>query len=233
MNNKKITVSYRIGLLISLVSIIVSAVVVWLKPLPWMAEVSPVLVYCMVLSFPGVNFLVVLGLQFMDLYYRKKYAGTEDEEERAGIAIADRVGAYTVIFLAVEFFAMWICILYKVMPAAMKLDDGETGDFLKSLFKLLAILLSVMYIFIGNYIPLCRRKGQGFSCKWGEYSENVKYKSNRYAGKVFVITGLICTAVSILFNGYVGMGVMYVGLMTALIICNGKAKKYYHEEIKR
>lgn len=233
MNNKKITGLYRIGLLISFISIIFTAIVVWEKPLTWFPEVSPVFVYCFALCFPVVDFLVVLGLQFMDVYYRKKYDKTEDEEERAGIVSADRVGAYTVIFLSVEFFAMWLGILYVLMPSAMKLDDGETGEFLADLFKLLAVILSIMYIFLGNYMPLCRRKGLGFTCKWSDSNESVRYKTNRYAGKVFVIAGLISTFISIAFNGYIGMGTMIVTLIVALTVCSKKAKEYYLEEVDR
>lgn len=229
--NKKITVYYRIGLLISFISLIVTAVALWIKPLTWVFGGSPVFTYVFAASFPGIHFLIVLCLQFMDLYYRKAYNKSGDEEEKVGIVAANRVGSYVVIFLSVEYLAMWIGILYKVIPAAMKLNDGDVSDFLNSLFKILAILLSVMYIFLGNYIPICRRKGQGFSCKWSDFNENTKFKSNRYAGRVFFIAGLISTAVSIIFNGYIGMGTMFVALIAALIISCKKSKEYYLVEI--
>lgn len=231
MNNKKITCFYRIGLLISFMSIVFTAVVLWIKPLSWMPEVSTTLAYAIALCGPGLFFLVVSGLQFMDLYYRKKYEKAEDEEERAGILSANRLGSYAVIFLSVEYLAMWLCILYGILPSAMKLEDGETGDFLKSLFKMLAIMLSAMYIFLGNYIPTVRRKGQGFTSKWSDYNANTKFRSSRYAGKVFVIAGIISTLISIVFNGYIGMGTMIAALMAALVISDKKAKEYYLEEI--
>lgn len=230
--NNKFTRNYRIGLLISALSIIFTAFVVWIKPLAWFKEVSEILIYTMALSFPGIQFLVVLGLQFMDVYYRKKYEKAGDEEERAEILSANRVESYTVIFLSVEFIAMWIGVLYVVMPAAMKLEDGETWDFLNSLFKLLAIFFSVMYIFLGNYMPIVRRKGQGFSSKWADYNAATKFKSNRYAGKVFVITGIICTVISVFTIGIIGLSAVFAAMMVALIVSDKKAKEYYMEETR-
>ncbi len=62
-----------------------------------------------------------------------------------------------------------------------------------------ALLLGVMFIIIGNYMPKCRpNRTIGIKIKWTLANEENWERTHRLAGKVWVIAGVLCLAAALL-----------------------------------
>lgn len=66
---------------------------------------------------------------------------------------------------------------------------------------IMPILISVIFILIGNYLPKCKRNYTvGIRLPWTLYNDNVWIKTHRLGGFLFVITGVLVLFTSIFLN---------------------------------
>lgn len=60
-------------------------------------------------------------------------------------------------------------------------------------FTVVILILAVTFIIIGNYLPkTTRNRTMGIKVKWALASDENWYATHRFAGKVYVILGLLC-----------------------------------------
>jgi len=58
--------------------------------------------------------------------------------------------------------------------------------------RMIAVVLCLMYIVIGNYLPKCKRNALvGIRVSWTLDNDEVWFRTHRFGGKVFMIGGLI------------------------------------------
>lgn len=84
-----------------------------------------------------------------------------------------------------------------------------------NLVRFIPILIGILFILIGNYLPKCRQNyTMGIKVPWTLNSEENWEKTHRFGGKTFVIAGL-CIIIAAFWGGYGGL----VIFITALISC--------------
>lgn len=107
---------------------------------------------------------------------------------------------------------LWICPLVSLF-ATLAVYPYALGYDLNSSF-LTSVLLGVMFIVIGNYLPKCRQNYTiGIKLPWTLSDEDNWNKTHRLAGKLWFIGGLI-----ILLNAFVHLAGMWIMLGMLLIM---------------
>lgn len=87
------------------------------------------------------------------------------------------------------FFIMPIMSLF-VCGTTLAIALGHTPN---SIFAAVLVLLAVMFILIGNYMPKAtRNRTFGIKIKWALSNDENWQATHRFAGKVYVITGVVC-----------------------------------------
>lgn len=92
-----------------------------------------------------------------------------------------------------------IAINWIVMLAfGSKVQLGETYE-KPALGWALPLVFSAMFVAMGNYLPILRQNnGLGLRIKWTLENEQCWKLTHRFAGKLWVVTGLLLTVVSII-----------------------------------
>ena len=137
------------------------------------------------------------------------------------------------LLLAVHWIGMWVTgldsrnktqnpkVLYMMMwllPAISLLGNGSTYaaalGWEMDLFRDVYLLLGLLFIIIGNYLPKCKQNWFiGIKIKWTLEDEENWYATHRLAGKVWVIGGL-----AILLCGFLSMEYLFPLLVLAMIL---------------
>lgn len=137
------------------------------------------------------------------------------------------------LLLAVHWIGMWVTgldsrnktqhpkVLYMMMwllPAISLLGNGSTYaaalGWEMDLFRYVYLLLGLLFIIIGNYLPKCKQNWFiGIKIKWTLEDEENWYATHRLAGKVWVIGGL-----AILLCGFLSMEYLFPLLVLAMIL---------------
>lgn len=137
------------------------------------------------------------------------------------------------LLLAVHWVGMWVTdldsrnktqnpkVLYMMMwllPAISLLGNGSTYaaalGWEMDLFRYVYLLLGLLFIIIGNYLPKCKQnRFIGIKIKWTLEDEENWYATHRLAGKVWVIGGL-----GILLCGFLSMEYLFPILFLAMIL---------------
>ena len=88
-------------------------------------------------------------------------------------------------------------IIYFLMPVMSLFVNGMTfaialGHKPNAIFASVLVLLAIMFIFIGNYLPkTTRNRTMGIKIKWTLANDENWQATHRLAGKVYVITGIL------------------------------------------
>jgi uncharacterized membrane protein len=85
--------------------------------------------------------------------------------------------------------------------------------------KLLAVVLSLGWVIIGNLLPKCKQNALiGIRTKWTLASETVWYKTHRWGGRLIFVTGIISAVLCLLvFDGMLSLFVS-VGCLVIVVI---------------
>ena len=96
------------------------------------------------------------------------------------------------IFIIV-FNALTFSFLYS---AYSKTENLYTSNF--HMVKLLAVIIGITYIFLGNILPKCKQNRMvGIRTKWTLENEEVWYKTHRLGGVMIMIYGIISLVLSL------------------------------------
>lgn len=158
---------------------------------------------------------------------KEKQAETADNEKEKNANIANaKVLAITTIVVTAGFAAMQCAFLY----AASKDISGEVvGSSIIS--KITYISVAILLIVAGNYMPRTKRNGMiGLRCSWSMYNDITWERSNRFAGKVLVIAGILILIITLLVGQVAGAISLFVLLGGAVAISLVYAKRVYTEQ---
>lgn len=99
-------------------------------------------------------------------------------------------------------------------------------------FVLMCLLLGVMFVVIGNYLPKCRQNHTiGIKVKWTLENEENWNATHRIAGKIWFFAGLL-VLVSAFLPGSVAVAVSAVVLVTAVAVPIVYSYLYYKKQLK-
>lgn len=143
--------------------------------------------------------LVLLSLAFLiiPLIFQiiiailEKRARTADENERVKIQANIRVMSIVVICTVSILDIIYGIILYSIFNAA----SGDSGSLI---IKAACILMGVLFIITGNFMPKTKRNSIiGLRTKWSMYNDDTWMKSNRFCGFAMMIMGAAVIILSV------------------------------------
>ncbi|MBQ5318473.1 MAG: DUF1648 domain-containing protein [Oscillospiraceae bacterium] len=177
--------------------------------------------------YPLIIIAMAIFWECINSYYCKKSKSVKDDKQRAEIANNIRVIGITAVATTVLFNILHYISLYK----ACTISDLSVANVEIDSIKITCVLMGLLFVFIGNIMPKTKLNGTiGLRCTYSMYNDVTWSKSNRFAGFVFVITGILTVITSLIFNGVISMILMMVYLIVSVIIMILYAKKIYEEE---
>ena len=85
----------------------------------------------------------------------------------------------------------WICPILSVLLGVISYGTALGMEF--KVDKIMLILVGLMFIIIGNYMPKCKQNyTMGIKLPWTLNDEENWNKTHRMAGKLWVISGFLC-----------------------------------------
>lgn len=109
----------------------------------------------------------------------------------------------TLIFFIIPTITLYVGSVFIALMLGAKIGASAVS----------AALLGGMLIVSGNYMPKAKRNRTfGIKLKWTLMSDENWIATHRFAGKVFVITGLL-----VLLTGFLPLNVLFIVLMAILI----------------
>ena len=95
------------------------------------------------------------------------------------------------------------------------------------------ILLGVMFVVIGNFMPKTRRNGVvGLRIVWSMHNDITWAKSNRFAGASLIIVGILTIITSVFVEGMLATGLMLAYLFISLIVMLVYSYRVYKSQVK-
>ena len=167
------------------------------------------------LLFPFINLL--FGA-FMAWLARLEGTAGRDQNERI-------VGIMT-LWVLLLFNGMFVFFMWKALSQAQTLWElGALGE------KTLLLLLMASLIPIGNLMPKAERNSIfGLRTKWSMANDRCWQQSQRFAGYVFVITGIlgvvVCSLLPGLWSGYAILAL----ILCSAVICTYASYRIYRKD---
>ena len=167
------------------------------------------------LIFPVIIITLTLFWQLLIWYFEKKASKTEDEKVQKEALSNANVLAIVSISMSVMYCVMQCFFLYR---AYIEVNTNFNG-FVIDTAQLSCILLGVMFIVIGNFMPKTRKNGVvGLRIVWSMHNDITWAKSNRFAGVALIIVGVLTIITSIFTEGLLATGLMLAYLFISLIV---------------
>ncbi len=168
------------------------------------------------LIFPIIIVIFNVFWQLLISHYQKKAEKLGDSKEGREALSNGKV---------VKFAAIGTTLMFTVMNFVfllMAYNEAKTAATVASIDinSIIGVLMGLLLVATGNYMPKTRRNpAVGFRTKKTMSSEENWAKANRFAGKVFVISGLLTVALSLIFGGIVAMNLFLGVLLVDVVIC--------------
>lgn len=90
------------------------------------------------------------------------------------------------------------------------------------------IVLGLIFIILGNYLPKIKRNYTiGIRTSWALNSDENWSRTHRFAGYVFVLTGMLYIIFSMLGYMYIGLGILWI----SSLLCFGYSYSLYRKGI--
>ena len=155
------------------------------------------------------------------------------------------------LLLALQFICVWITgrtnrgneqspkvmnLIFCIMPVISLLVCGmmyaiALGRTL-DVALLLPVFLGLLFVIMGNYMPKCTRNSTvGIKVIWALNNEENWNATHRFAGKVWVISGLIA-AFSALLPMKIGYPILFVALIGGGLLPALYSYLYYRKQVK-
>ena len=172
----------------------------------------------------------MLGLWFVtDLTHGKRMLDSPDEKQRAEARMNIKVMNITFTVISVMFMLLNFSFLYL---SYSQLDGSSTIEI--DIMKLVVIVMGLAMAVMGNFMPKTKSNSRmGLRLPWTRFNDVTWQKSNRFAGIVTMIHGLISALAGIIFKGTTAMLIMLVTLSVVLPIMIVYAYLVYQDEVKR
>lgn len=179
--------------------------------------------------FPIFILLITLFWQIFILYYEKKALTASTDKECHGAASNAKCLIIVSISTSIVFGIMQCFILFGSYFEATKNSTHASID----IAKVSCILLGVLYIILGNYMPKTKKNGTiGVRISWSMYNDVTWAKSNHFGGIVLIITGLLTIITSIFVSGNLSTILMLIYLAIAVVAILIYSYDIYRDECK-
>lgn len=173
---------------------------------------------------------VMLGFWFVtDATTVKKQLNSDDEKKRAEAQANQKALNVTFTVISVMFLVFNFAFLYL---SYSQLDGVSAMNI--DIFKITVIVMGVAFTVMGNIMPKAKNnRNVGFRLTWTRFNDVTWQKTNRMAGIVSVIHGIILILSGIIFSGTTAMIIMLVALCVTLPILTIYAYLVYQDEVKK
>ncbi len=164
---------------------------------------------------PGLV-LVMAPLVWLLMNLAKKSLGTQKlQKEELQSRNLKAIAVIRLVFLGV--FNMMTIIL---LITAWKDSKADTGKMTLDIYRLVAVLLSIMDILLGNILPKCRQNSvMGIRTPWTMESEEIWYQTHRFGGFCMVGGGIISLICCLFLSGLWAMGVyLTITILVSLVL---------------
>ena len=142
----------------------------------------------------GIQTVLLLAVHLLCLYVTMKDRGNQNQSKKA-------IGMVFWIVPITSFFATGIC-----MKAVFDLPYDLTF--------FVFVLLGLLFMLIGNYLPKCRRNFTlGIKVKWALCNDENWNMTHRFGGKVWVLAGL-----ALLILAFIPEQVFFVTFLPVLLV---------------
>lgn len=167
-----------------------------------------------ILILPASILGVALLFQIIIMVYEKKISESSDEKDKIRLSSNLKVMKIVSITVSLVFGVMCGFIMYNTWSVAKGNMDSQAVD----MMKITAILMGVMLIVLGNFMPKTKRNHMvGMRIKWSLYNDITWRKSN-LAASIFMMIAGFCTIVTAIFTGSMISLVMLMIYLSAAII---------------
>lgn len=176
--------------------------------------------------FPGLILAFNVFWVFFIRYYRKKMGRTPEEKKQQEIKNNIKVLEYTAMGMTVMFTVMQCFFLYLAVSAG----DKATAAFL-DINVVCNVLLGIFILVLGNVLPKTKRNSiVGFRTVWSMDNDTTWALCNRFAGKAFIVCGLLIIFETLLIGGFASTMIelaLIVGVSVAGMVYSAKVYKKY------
>ena len=111
---------------------------------------------------------------------------------------------------------LWVVPITSLLVMGMLLKAIFNMSF--DVYFIMSVLFALMFIVLGNYLPKCRRNQTiGIKVSWALDNDENWHATHRFAGKVWVATGLLWLFISFLpVNSFLVMVIVIVPLLVLM-----------------
>lgn len=182
------------------------------------------------LIFPLIILVMALFWQLFILYFERKARNTKLDKERAEAVSNAKVLKVVAISIAVMFGIMQGFSLYG---AYIEANTNATHSYV-DIGKVSCILLGVLFIVIGNFMPKTRKnRTVGVRVRWSMYNDITWMKSNRFGAVALIVAGLLTIVTAIFVNSMMAVLLLLGYLLAATAVTLIYAHKVYLVEISK
>lgn len=179
------------------------------------------------LLFPFIILSITLFWELFIRYYEKKAVKAKDEKEKAG-ALSNAKMLYIVAISMASMYTVMQC--FFLYGAYVEANTDATHSVI-DVSQISCILLGAMFVVLGNFMPKTRLNGVvGLRIVWSMHNDVTWAKSNRFAGIMLMIVGLMTIITAIFADSMLATGLMLVYLFVSLIIILIYSYKVYKKE---
>ena len=181
------------------------------------------------LLFPVIILSLTLFWQLFIWGFEKKAAKAKNDKERTEALSNAKMLHIVAISMALMYCVMQCFILYG---AYVEANIGATHSVI-DIAQISCILLGVMFVVLGNFMPMTRANGLvGFRIVWSMHNDVTWAKSNRFAGVAFIIVGVLTIITAILVDSMLATGLMVVYLATSVVMATIYSYKIYKTQVE-
>lgn len=182
-----------------------------------------------ILILPVIMIIVYVVFEFcISSHLNKKAIGSDDKEA------ADAQTNLKVMSVIIPMINGFLMLVNFAFLQATYQQTMNSVTYEIDIMKYVAMLMSIMIILMGNYMPKTRKNSNvGFRLLWTRYNDITWTKSNRFAAYIMMIAGAISLLGSILFDGTVSMSIMMLTFIISIITMTIYAYIVYRDEKKK
>ena len=168
------------------------------------------------LIFPIIIVIFSIFWHFLCNYYRKKAAKLGDSKEGKEAVSNGKVVYFAAVGTTLMFTVMNFVFLLSAYNEAKNAAEVASID----INSVIGVLMGLLLIGTGAYLPTTSRNPVvGFRTKKTMSSEENWAKANRFAGRVFMLSGALMVLLSLVFGGVAAMSCFLGILFVDVVIC--------------
>lgn len=165
-------------------------------------------------------------LPIINLLFASFMAWLAHRESKQGRDMNERLVTSMTVMILILFQALWTLFMWKAIDVSNL--GGDLGEIPA---KLITVVLSASFIPLGNIMPKAERNSLfGLRTKWSTANDRCWQQSQRFAGYVFVITGILGVVICSLLPGVWGGYTLLVLVFGMTVICTYASYRIYRKD---